>query len=615
MPPWLAARPHRAAVVLGVIVLAISAASSAGGTSDQTVGLFLNEPGAFDGYTLFAPLDAPVAYLIDNEGRAVHSWDTEVKGQGSYLLEDGSLIRPQRGGARWFEWDGTKIWDFEVGSAHHDIEVLPNGNVLMIVRETKTAAQAIAAGRDPALLQGGQLQPDSIVEVRPTGPTSGEIVWEWRAWDHLVQDHDPAQDNHGVVADQPELIDINFFDVARPAGGEGDWHHANAVDYNEELDQLVLSVRNFSELWVIDHSTTTEEAAGHTGGDSGKGGDLLYRWGNPMAYGAGDLDDQQFFQQHDSQWIEEGLPGAGNILVFNNGVSRPGGNSSSIEEIVPPVDSLGNYALTTGEAYGPSGPTWTYAAANPSDFYSSIMSGAGRLPNGNTLVASAVPGTIFEITPEGTTVWKYINPMTELGPLVQGGPVPERSNYVFRVYRYAPDYLGLQGRDLTPGDLIELPREGPKPTPTMTPTPTATPEPTTSFTPTATPTPTTSPTPTATPTPTPTATATPTPTITPTATPTATRTPTPSPNSTATRTASPTPVPVPGDVTCDNRLDPVDALLLLQLLAAVLNALPCPWNADVNLDGSVDAVDVLLILQIQAGLAGAALPVPPTASR
>jgi hypothetical protein len=81
----------------------------------------------------------------------------------------------------------------------------------------------------------------------------------------------------------------------------------NSVSYNAKLDQILISVRSFNEFWIIDHSVTTKEAAGHTGGRSGKGGDLLYRWGNPSAYRAGKTSDQKLFAQHDAHWIPEGL--------------------------------------------------------------------------------------------------------------------------------------------------------------------------------------------------------------------------------------------------------------------------------------------------------------------
>jgi len=461
----------------GTVVFTESDAFEIRADTAQTVGLFVNEEGSYNGYTLFAPLQYRTTYLIDNEGRLVQSWDsTYTPGNSVYLLENGNLLRtatPPRGpNARFgtggaggrieeFTWDGTLVWEFEYSSdqhlQHHDIERLPNGNVLMIAWEYKTAAEAIAAGRDPDLLAEGELWPDHIIEVEPTGATGGNIVWEWHVWDHLVQDYDPTRDNYGVVADHPELIDLNFDGAGR---GQADWNHINSVDYNAQFDQILLSVPRFSEVWVIDHSTTTEEAAGHSGGSSGKGGDLLYRWGNPQAYRAGDAVDRKLFSQHDAQWIESGLPGEGNILAFNNGNGRPGGAHSSVDEFAPPVDASGNYALTPGTAYGPEEQTWIYTAENPTDFFSGHISGAHRLPNGNTLICDGAHGAFFEVTSEGEMVWKYVNPVTGQGPLTQGDPISTgqkgQPNQVFRTYRYGSDYAGLADKDLTPGDPIEL---------------------------------------------------------------------------------------------------------------------------------------------------------------
>jgi len=200
------------------------------------------------------------------------------------------------------------------------------------------------------------------------------------------------------------------------------------VDYNEQLDQILLSVHNFNEIWVIDHSTTTEEAAGHTGGNSGKGGDLLYRWGNPAAYRAGESTDQKFYGQHDATWIRPGCPGAGNILVFNNGAGRPGGWYSSVEEIAPPVDASGTYYLESGSSYGPLSQTWVYTADPPQSFNAGIISGAERLTSGNTLICDGVAGRFFEITPTGSTVWEYVNPY----------PSPALNN-VFKIVYIPPE--------------------------------------------------------------------------------------------------------------------------------------------------------------------------------
>jgi len=255
---------------------------------------------------------------------------------------------------------------------------------------------------------GNILMPDHVIEVEPTGPTGGDIVWEWHAWDHLIQEYDSSKANYGVVGDHPELIDINY-DVDT-AGLTPDWLHTNSIDYHEAFDQILLSVHNFDEIWVIDHSTTTEEAAGHTGGRSGNGGDLLYRWGNPEAYQRASPSHQQLFKQHDATWIEPGCPGEGNILIFNNGAGRPEGDYSSVDEIIPPVNSTGHYSLEPGSAYGPVAPLWRYTAEPLTSFYASYVSGAQRLADGNTLICDGYAGRFFEVTLEKELVWEYINP-------------------------------------------------------------------------------------------------------------------------------------------------------------------------------------------------------------
>src|SRR5262249_22830072 len=158
---------------------------------------------------------------------------------------------------------------------HHDVCKLPGGNVLLIVWEIKSAKEAVAAGRRPETVRKRHLLPDSLLEVRPTGKTSGEVVWEWHLWDHLVQDHDKTKANYGDVAAHPELIDVNYGEDAtapllagkagldklrsigylgappgaKPGRIDPDWTHVNAVAYNAELDQVALTVHAFSEIW------------------------------------------------------------------------------------------------------------------------------------------------------------------------------------------------------------------------------------------------------------------------------------------------------------------------------------------------------------------------------
>jgi len=404
---------------------------------------FSNDPRVFDGYTLFGPEYSSYVYLINNDGEIVHDWaSAHIQGLGLYLLENGNIIRSSlpyvnptfvaggvSGCVEVFDWNGTLVWKFEYSTdqycLHHDIEVLPNGNILMIAWEYKTIEEANSEGRNTTLDMRG-IWPDHVIEVEPTGTNGGNIVWEWHVWDHLIQDYDPTKNNYGIVGDHPELIDVNC------VRGD-DWNHINSIDYNEELDQILLSSRNQCEIWVIDHSTTTEEAADRIGGRYGKGGDLLYRWGNPQVYRAGDQNDRKLFGQHDAQWIESGCPGEGNILIFNNGPNRPNGMYSSVDEIVPPIRENGSYVMIPGSAIGPEEPIWIYNAEKLTDFYSGSISGAQRLPNGNTLICEGFTGKFFEVTQGKEIVWDYNNQL----------PYPI-SSQVFKIRRYSPDYPGLE---------------------------------------------------------------------------------------------------------------------------------------------------------------------------
>ena len=409
------------------------------------IGKTLDENKSYEGYTLFAPMWARKTYLMDNNGTIVHSWiSTYLDTQAAYLLENGNLARTSlvadsslfagggQGRIELFDWNGTHIWNFEYSTdqycQHHDIEPLPNGNLLVVAWELKTFDEAISAGRNPAMVSNNGFWPDHIIEVEPSGYSSGNIVWEWHAWDHVIQQFDSMKDNYGIVAEHPELIDINY-GVQR-----NDWLHINSIDYHEEFDQILLSVHNFNEIWVIDHSTTSEQSAGHTGGRYGKGGDLLYRWGNPRAYRHGSEHDQKFFGQHDARWIEVGNPGEGHILVFNNGRGGREGRYSSVDEIVPPVDEKGNYQYTPRSIFGPDKQIWIYIAENPSDLYSSTCSSSQRLPNGNTLICSANQGVFYEVDNKTKVIWSYVNPY----------PQWSYQNSVTEIFRYPLDYPGLK---------------------------------------------------------------------------------------------------------------------------------------------------------------------------
>jgi hypothetical protein len=429
-------------------------------------GLRAKTESATPGYTLVAPLRSTSTFLVDLEGRVVHEWKSDAPpGQSVQLTDAGRLLRAERvenrvfvgggqgGRIREFDWDGNVTWEFtlsdETRCMHHDIELLPNGNVLAIVWEKIGAEQAQAAGRDPATSADG-LWADAVIEIEPVRPAGGKIVWEWHAFDHLVQARDAAKPNFAPIASRPDRLDVDSGARERPAGpearrererlqrigyaggddgaprdgangprgrggpgggGENDWTHVNGIDWRADLDVIVLSSRTLSELWVIDHGTTTEEARTAGGGRHGHGGDLLFRYGNPRVFGG--AGEQKLWFQHDPRWLDNG-----HVLVFNNG--GLGREASSVDEI-----DLGLTAESLKRGFDPARLAdvklvWSYTSP---DIRSSHISGAQRLANGHTLIGAGEPGLVREVDAEGRVVWDYQSPLTgDAGP--RQGPPP-----------------------------------------------------------------------------------------------------------------------------------------------------------------------------------------------
>lgn len=456
---------------------------------DEPRGVRTKAASAGSGYVIFSPLCDDITYLIDRDGLVVHMWKSDYAPTGSiYLLDNGHLIRGGRepevpvfysggqgGRIQEFTWDGELVWDYLFASEehllHHDLEVLSNGNVLAIAWERKTVEDAQRAGRKPERTPKGGLWPDKIVELEPLPPNDARIVWEWHMWDHTIQNHDVSLDGYGEPSEHPELIDINGgrplpemtqeeLEKAKAAGNVSsntrmedlgaDMLHTNAIHYNPELDQIVISVPTFNEIWIIDHCTTTREASGHSGGRWGRGGDLLYRWGNPRTYGRGEQEHQRLFGQHDVRWIPSGLPGAGNLMVFSNNAKGEEGVHSCVVEVVTPLDDAG-YHVPDSRPFEPREPVWSYAA--PGDFHSPFISGAHRMANGHTLITSGAQGRFFEVTPEHEIVWEYWTPYAGDVRMPDGSrphPVDPFVYSVFRATFVAPDHPALLGKALNP---------------------------------------------------------------------------------------------------------------------------------------------------------------------
>ncbi len=425
-------------------------------------GVLLRTDAAAPGYTLLAPLRSTETVLIDGTGAVVNRWSSEfTPGNAADLLPNGDLLRAAKAGdherfhgggegglLERFTWEGELVWTYDLSAeghlAHHDFEVLPNGNVLVIVWDGKSKEETLSAGRRPHSVGETGLWPDAIWELKPILPDGAEVVWAWRAWDHLVQDHDASLPHYGDLAAHPERIDINIGaarmeqpetdderrarseqleqlralgyvgdeedeEAGRDSGRErqaADWMHTNSIDYDAELDLIAISVRNFSEVFVIDHSTTTEQAAGSEGGRYGRGGDLLWRWGN--AANLGQTRAQTLFGQHDARWMRDGEQVA--LSVFNNGAGRPDGNYSSVDLMHVPLDSDGWIADHEGFPALPEQTAWSYSAAQRSEFFSSHISGAMALSEGRFLVCDGDDGRVFQVNRAGEVLWEFHSP-------------------------------------------------------------------------------------------------------------------------------------------------------------------------------------------------------------
>ena len=398
---------------------------------------------SFNGFALYNAQGSNTTYLIDENQNIAHTWDMNTECNYTVALkENGNLVRGTKGNTSVFSNgniaagagivqeiapDGSIVWSFDYADndhvSHHDL-TLVGDNVLLTAYEKKTSTELNAAGFNNA---SSDKWPTHFVELEPDGNGGANIVWEWHIWDHMCQDTDPNGPNYvSNISDYPELININMIQAqGGPGGGGGDWFHVNGVDYNEDLDQIVFSSRFASEIYIIDHSTTTAEAATHSGGNSGVGGDILYRWGNPSNYG---MTGTQIIDNavHDARWItDDGRPNGGYLQVFNNsGVSN---SVSAIDGIETPWDAATNtYLRTPGQAFEPFSYTTRYECA----YSASGQSASDRMSNGNIYVNASGgqggAGVMYEVDAiTGQIIWGPYNAQSEKG------------------FRYECDYPGI----------------------------------------------------------------------------------------------------------------------------------------------------------------------------
>lgn len=365
---------------------------------------------AFDGFALYNLGSATTARLIDADEQIAYTWNCPT--QFSYamaLKPNGNIVRSAVYGSNIINTAavsgriqelnpaGGVVWDFIYSTAdyvtHHDIALMPNGNVLLLAYARKTLTQLQAMGYTGTLAK----YPGRIIEVQQNG-TGGQIVWQWEMNDRFIQYDDPTKPNYMPIAEHPERMDINVAVAGGSGPGGGiDWFHENGIDYNEDLDQIAFSARYLSEIFIIDHSTTTAEAAGHTGGNAGRGGDFLFRWGKPTNYG---ITGTQTIPAavHDVKWVQGGAMD-GWISFFNN--SGGGLNSSTVDAINPTLSGY-NYPWTPGTVWGPA----TYGFRHNCIASASGQSSGDLLPNGN--IFCAVSGQyMYEVNSSNQVIWQY----------------------------------------------------------------------------------------------------------------------------------------------------------------------------------------------------------------
>jgi len=335
------------------------------------VGTTIYDPGkCYNGYTLFSSKRELGVKLIDMNGNTANRWN--VPTPRARLLKNGDLLVLSGGKVQEYSWDGRLVWEYEPpGPPHHDVERLDNGNTLVLCSEA-VPPEYREKIRDPARRSTGQIHADLVLEVTP----EKEVVWEWHTYGHL---------------------NINHYDETSPLR---DWTHTNTVqalpenrwydagDERFKPGNVLLSPRNLGFIFIVDRDT--EEVVWEYSGDY-----------------AGGLAGQ-----HEPHMIEKGLPGEGNIIVFDNGApplrSRAHTGKSYVLEIDPVTKGI----------------VWKYE--NGEKFYSAFRSNAQRLPNGNTLICESEGPRIFEVTREREIVWEYA--------------FGQHCIPVMRAYRYPYDY-------------------------------------------------------------------------------------------------------------------------------------------------------------------------------
>ncbi|ENX49573.1 MULTISPECIES: aryl-sulfate sulfotransferase [Acinetobacter] len=393
-------------------------------------------------YVIFSGADNKT-HLIDMNGNEVKQWNYKgfpsavidpqftggVKGRLLLQLEDqtnspklasaGNGLNNKTVGE--IDWNGKTVWQWSgeskipAAQQHHDIRRLPNGNTLILAN----LVHKVSGFKVPEVID------DVIYEVDAQGKT----VWSWKASDHL-NEFDFTQEQLKLVfaTQNPDYLHINNLAPIGP----NKWFDAGDARFHP--DNLIIDSRNANFIAIIDKAT----------------GKIVWTLGpnlpaiNPKTANTVPRPVDQISGQHDAHIIPKGLAGAGNLLVFDNqgdagypSVQRGVLSGSRVLEIDPIKKEI----------------VWQYTASNSAQpdwaFFSSFISSARRLPNGNTLIDEGQNGRFFQITPQGEIVWEYVSPYIGQAPNGKA-----KSNWVYRAlpvpYSWIPETVTHSEKKATP---------------------------------------------------------------------------------------------------------------------------------------------------------------------
>ena len=436
---------------------------------DSVTGVTVYEPDKCDaGYSLLASLGGHEnppgshiyhgAILIDMQGRLVHEWG--IVGIPAKLLPNGHLlgfravrrdgtIHQEMDALVELDWDGREVWSWHqwgrdargrsICRGHHDFqrEGLPEAcyapRTAPLPADGKTLV-LVHSNVDRPEIAPWILEDDVILEVN----SEGAILWEWHASDHFEE----------FGFDTPARQALQTIQVFVPPdaltleAGITDWLHTNTIsslgpnkwwDQGDERfnpENILASSRNANILWIIEKST----------------GNIVWKVGPDYGLGRPEGRLGQFIGQHHPHMIAKGLPGAGNILVFDNGGLAGYGRMFEIfgrpffpnkARTFSRVVEFNPVTLDIAWEYRRPG---TGGGAKP-PFFSIYISGAQRLPNGNTLITDGDGGRVFEVTPSGETVWEYLSPYHDHAYDLFTLPGQRCMTDIYRAYRIPYDYI------------------------------------------------------------------------------------------------------------------------------------------------------------------------------